>query len=227
MNWDEIISHLPWATGTGLLVAITNYFNNKRNAKSKEKEVNSSVKKTNADIRKELFETDLKSFEILRQTWQDEFNRMRGEMNSILTKMAKLEQRYESLEEENLQLREQLRELRSLHPEMPIPMWLKDTTGKMLSLNQAYEDAFLIPLGKTRKDYVGHYDEDIWGEEIADVFRSNDLIATSTKQFVELDNEALIHPLLQGWKFYKYPVYSQGTFVGIAGFGLPNKNLEI
>ena len=184
-------------------------------------------KKVNADIISQSLNIDLKSFELLKETWKDEFQRLNEQVHLLLQKQAKLEIQIQHLEIENNQLREQLRDLRSLHPEMPVPMWLKDHTGKMLSLNQAYEDAFLQPLGKVRNDYIGKYDNDIWGDDIAEIFRTYDLIATSKKEFVEVEKEKFAHPLFKAWKFYKYPVYSQGTFVGIAGFALPDKKINI
>lgn len=214
MTWNQILDNLPEIGITAGLVQLGNYLNTKRKLKTEDK-------KTIFDIERDVIETDLKSFELLKQTWKEEFERYEDRFQKLWVSQVKLESELEALKLENEDLKNQLIQIRALRPDMPIPMWLKDTTGKMLSLNQAYEDVFLFPLGKTRKDYIGNYDEDIWGEQIAEIFRSNDIIVTSQKSFVEISNEDLKNPLLNGWTFYKYPVYSHGQFIGIAGLGLP------
>jgi hypothetical protein len=40
------------------------------------------------------------------------------------------------------------------------------------------------------------------------------------KQIVALE-KVEIHPLLEGWHFYKFPRYIDGVLVGIAGLGVP------
>lgn len=112
MTIPDILEKVSLVLGGSFLGTILSYFNNKRLAKSREREALSNSKKTDADIEKERIETDLKSFEILRQTWQEEFSRMRTEINSLLIKIDKLEIRCESLELENIRLKQ---ELNSLH----------------------------------------------------------------------------------------------------------------
>lgn len=211
---EKFIDELPTVGVTAFIVQIANWL-------LKKKQVSNESKKTLSEIEKSNLEMDLKSFELLKSTWKEEFSRYEEKIEKLWTTQAKLEDKVHILEVENESLRQQLIQLKALHPEMPIPMWLKDYTGKMLSLNQSYEDAFLFPLGKTRADYIGFYDEDIWGKDIAEVFRANDHLAMAQKKFIELDNEHLKHPLFQGWVFYKYPVFSEGTFIGVAGLGLP------
>ena len=221
MTIEEILKYSGLVLSGSFITAVGNFFLKRKELLIKDKESLSTIEKSS-------IEADLKSFETLKDTWYNEFKRNEERFEKLWSNYAKLETRFELLEIENADLRLQLINLKTYHPEMPIPMWLKDTNGKMLSLNQAYEDMFLFPQSKTRLDYIGNYDEAIWNEDIADAFRSNDLIATSTKSFVEVHEELLDNPLLKPWRFYKYPIYSQGVFIGIAGLALPReKKLEI
>lgn len=183
-------------------------------------------------------QADNDDFSLLRETYREEFIRYRDEIKSLITQNTQLEERLinqgdrletkiADLQLETELLREQLKNLSRVHPDLPIPMWLKDQNGIMLSLNQAYEDAFLIPQGKTRFDYIGKHDDDIWGEKVADIFRANDIIAMSMKRASFVLNEEEADHLLNGWEFFKYPKYSDGTFVGVGGMALPRENKKV
>ena len=214
MDIEEIAKSIGLILSGSAVAAILNFFIKNKEVNIKEDEAKSTI--NNADK-----ESDLRAFEILKDTWYNEFKRNEAKFEKLFRDYSRIEAKMESLEQENTDLKLQLTILKTYHPEMPIPIWLKDQNGIMLSLNQAYEDAFLFPQGKTRVDYIGMRDEDIWPDDIAHTFRENDLIATAQRSFVEIKEDDLPHPLLKGWRFYKYPVFSQGTFIGIAGLSLP------
>jgi hypothetical protein len=110
-------------------------------------------------------------------------------------------------------------------PDLPFPAWIKSPEGIMMGLNNAYEQAFLRPKGFRRVDYVGHDDEKIWGGKVATTFRRNDQKAIKSEQgvFIEIDDD---HEILKPWTFYKYPRFSDGVLVGIAGIGLPTGRMK-
>ena len=166
---------------------------------------------------------DNDDFTLLRETYREEFKRYEDKVDKLISQNTTLELKIEALQKETDHLREQLVLLRTIHPDLPIPMWLKDQNGIMLSLNQAYEDAFLFPQGKNRSDYIGRRDEDVWGDDVADLFRANDLVAIAQKQtsFV-VENKG--NKLFSGWEFFKYPKYADGIFIGIGGIALPRDN---
>lgn len=61
-----------------------------------------------------------------------------------------------------------------------VPQWIKEyKDGKfyMVWLNTAYETTFLIPRGKSREDYIGKLDEEIWSDEVSELFKQHDLQA--------------------------------------------------
>ena len=66
--------------------------------------------------------------------------------------------------------------------QLPIPMWMKDELGTMISLNDEYEKLFLVPLGKTRDDYIGKNDIDFWGKEIGEIYARNDQVVVQSKK---------------------------------------------
>lgn len=60
----------------------------------------------------------------------------------------------------------------------PIPTWIKDNSGRVIFVNDAYERVFLKPRGFTRKDYK--VDTDVWPIEVARDFtaKNNRVAAT-------------------------------------------------
>lgn len=166
-------------------------------------------------------------FQILREAYKDEFIRYGEKFDKLNAKYAVLEARLEELQLENERLKENLRHVEVTYPDLPVPMWLKDQNGMMLSLNQAYEDAFLLPQGKTRVNYIGHYDEDIWGEDIAAMFRGNDLAAATEKKLSFVIEDSIENSLLKDWEFFKYPKYVDGIFIGVGGLALPKDDKRV
>lgn len=116
--------------------------------------------------------------------------------------------------------------LESAHQDLPIPMWLKDFKGNMLSVNLAYETIFLKPIGKERKDYVGKSDYDIWPKEIAEVFMKNDILIRRKRE-PRLITENIPDAMgkLIEWNILKYPRMSGNQLIGIAGIAIP-KNFD-
>lgn len=58
--------------------------------------------------------------------------------------------------------------------------WIKEfVDGKFIMryLNLEYERIFLIPNGKSRSDYIGNTDYDVWSEEIAKAYERHDFAA--------------------------------------------------
>lgn len=72
------------------------------------------------------------------------------------------------------QLKTENKIIGSAYDSYPYPMWIKDSEGKMIYCNKSYEKKYLQPKGFTRDDYIGAYDEKIWGKDIANEFRIND-----------------------------------------------------
>lgn len=122
-------------------------------------------------------------------------------------------QKIEQQDKEIVKLKNQIATLQSLDYESPIPSWFKDLTGTMVMLNKAYEEAFLIPNGFDRYDYIGKTDLEFWGkmigqEKLAKEYRQADLdvmmkrVQIRSIQNVYLDGQ--LHKVI----VIKYPVWS-------------------
>lgn len=175
-------------------------------------------------VKKKKADTD--GFQILKNAWREEFEKYEEKIDKLNVSIAKLENKVEKLEEENKKLRSVIKSLRQFYPDLPIPLWLKDHNGRMLSLNKAYEEHFLHPLGKSKEDCIGETEDVIWGSEIAKKFKKNDSIAASQENSNFIFEESL-HPLLSKWNFYKYPKFVDGVFIGVGGVALPKKDKNI
>lgn len=116
------------------------------------------------------------------------------------------------------QVRNQLMIFESSHADVPIPMWLKDTDGKMLFINSEYERVILNPIGKKAEDYIGNFDNDIWGEKIAKAFKSHDLkVMRNKKPESFLEEWAGPNNIIMSGEIIKYPRMINNTVVGIGG----------
>lgn len=193
MEWTEGLKYLAAAvTGGGLASFLT---------------FRISLKKQN-----------LNEFEVLVNQYKELLAKIQIEVDDLRREQVKLMASREKARDEIQELRSKLQLFESSHVDIPLPMWMKDTNGTIVFINQTYEDMFLKPLGFTASDYIGYKDEKIWGEEIA-------------KQFKKLDNDVLkskkpierIEPILDsdGSIYYaevlKYPRFLGSRVIGISG----------
>ena len=151
--------------------------------------------------------------EVVR-VWQEDNDRLRKENEILRLELVEI---HRDLGE----LKTKIMLLESAHTDAPLPMWLKDVSGKMLALNSEYEKQFLLPLGKTSMDYIGKTDDEIWPDHLA-------------KQYKVTDNLALVNDVWRGketivfpdgkeeqWSTVKYVRYAGKIKIGIAGLSIP------
>lgn len=137
-------------------------------------------------------------------------------------RLRKENEEISTLKTEVGQLQNAVTLMESAHQDLPVPMWLKDANGKMLALNPSYEEIFLIPRGYVRKDYVGHFDEDVWPKDVANSFTANDRKVFRTGivyNGFEMVPDA--HGVLRKWQVIKYVRYSGRVKIGIGGIAIP------
>jgi PAS domain-containing protein len=113
-------------------------------------------------------------FQELKDGYADEYNRLKTEIDTIKQKEEECTQRNLELEGKFMKLSAQFRLFQISKPQLEAPAWVKDPNGVMLALNDAYEKAYLIPLGKTREDYIGKNDIEMWGAEIGEEYMKLD-----------------------------------------------------
>lgn len=186
----------------------------------------------NSDKRKEgnaSLDKALKIFDSDNQRLRQELDSVKealksGEKKYDLMKdlINVMEQQLAELKAHNEILKEKVNLLESSHMKVPLPMWLKDREGRMLSLNKHYEEVFLAPMGLTAQDYIGKTDFDIWPEEVARKFVDNDnrAFATNNTQYT-LEPVPGTNGEITEWIIVKYIRYIDNIAVGIAGMALP------
>jgi len=165
-------------------------------------------------------------FETLIEQYKEDNLRLREEVAAMRDEIKEMaaEQRKDKQEIHNLSLKLQLME--SAHYDLPIPAWLKDTNGTMLSLNAAYEELFIVPLGKKIEDYVGKTDSEFWGEEIGKEYLLNDLkILRQGKSEIVTETVVMANGEKSQWMILKYPRMAGNTKIGIAGIAFKEMNV--
>jgi PAS domain-containing protein len=156
-------------------------------------------------------------FSAIIQLWRDDNQRLRDLETALKIKIDHLE---DMLNE----FKVKLVLLETAHMELPIPMWIKDRDGTMLSLNRAYESAFLIPRGKISSDYIGKKDEELWSKEEAETFKVNDLLAH--KEIVFLTETIKIKDQTIDLYVIRYPRKVGGEIVGIGGIAINKTHIK-
>ena len=125
-------------------------------------------------------------------------------------------------------LRNQLLIFESSHSDVPVPIWLKDTNGVMLFLNDEYEKTVLRPLNRTKEDYIGETDFKIFSPEVASNFRKHDRRVKTQKKPIRFKER---------WKgadgadyegdVIKYPRFlNRDTVIGIGGIIINVKEID-
>lgn len=173
----------------------------------------------------ERIRNENEGFDILRKSFIDEFTRMKNSIEE--SKKAEVEclVRYEELEKEFKKLKYAFQIHKNSYPDLPIPLWKKDMNGTMLALNDAYEREFLEPMGKTREDYIGSTDAEIWGSGVALELTRNDKKVKNRGDLVRFVEELPIGLSKEKRKYeiIKYPEKIDGIIVCISGMALPFK----
>lgn len=193
MEWTVIIQGIGAALAGGAVGAFLTYKLGVRKQKSSEFEILLNERK---QITKDLTER----------------------IEKLEVQIEAFREREAASKQEIQNLRHQLLMFESSHTDIPLPIWMKDTEGKMIFLNDHYEDMFLLPRGYTIHDYIGKNDYAVWSPEIAKAFISNDKQVIRTKKFVR-KIEAIEDAT--GKIYYadllKYPRKLQNKVIGISG----------
>lgn len=98
----------------------------------------------------------------------------------------------------------------------PIPMWIKDLSGKMVFLNDAYCSIY----GINKSDYIGKTDDSIWGTESAKHFKLlDDKVLRGGEVEYSIEDVPSSGHVRQFDKCHviKFPIRNGPKIVGIAG----------
>lgn len=199
MDWTLIITGLISALAGGGLASYFNY--------------RLGHKKENTNE----FSILLEQYKLLRKDDTEE-------INSLKNRIKELEDKDLELMLEIQSLKHQLMFFESSHLDIPLPNWLKDTSGKMLFLNKDYEELFLKPRGFSANDYIGQNDFSVWEDEVAKHFIQNDRQVIRTKkpykwvEEIEIDGKPLY------LEVFEYPRKFKDVIIGIGGIVLRVSN---
>ena len=151
--------------------------------------------------------------------------------------IADLTTKVEKLSEENNKLRNEIADMKLAQyrsnqnsilfnnsiDAFPFPYWVKSREGRMIKLNQAYEDQYLKPRGLTRLDYLDKTDYEVWDQETALSFREADQRVAQLKKKVLVVEEVTINGKREMILVTKFPIFLNQDVIGVAGFALPRK----
>lgn len=160
-------------------------------------------------------------FDTILQRLDKELTESKKKQEELSAKNQELQNQLLKMQGEIMNLRNKIILLESAQNHSPLPMWLKDTDGTMLALNDAYTETFLEPNGISKKDYVGHFDKDVWPLHIAQEYGENDRQVLVTKKVFRGRETVKINDTETQWRIIKYPRYAGEIVIGIAGVAIP------
>ena len=174
----------------------------------------------NAEFRY-LVELYKKQLDEYKATSSQEIKELREEVQQLRVVISERESEVQSL-------RHQLMIFESSQIDIPLPVWLKDTEGKMLFVNSEYERMILEPVNKTSEDYIGCTDYEIWPQEVAATFRRNDQEVMRKKKPIEFIEKwyGANGVKIEG-RLLKYPRFlNRNTVIGIGGIIIDAKVVQ-
>ena len=195
MDWTLIITGLISALAGG---GLASYFNYKLGSKKEN---------TNE------FTLLLEQYKLLRKSDMEEMQGLKARIKELEDK--DLERRLEIQG-----LKHQLMVYESSHLDIPLPNWLKDTSGRVLFINKDYEDMFLVPRGYTMSDYVGFDDYSVWDEKFAKKIIQSDREVIRTKKPTTYIEEIDLNGRTLYVEVLKYPRKFKDVVIGIGGIVL-------
>lgn len=175
-------------------------------------------------------------FQLLRDTFRAEFERQNIRIAELENEVKKLKNEHQEEIDRRVkaeqalittgvmlnELYESIEALKLVDNNLPAPKWVKNKELKMIDLNDAYERMFLTPHGKSKKDYIGHSDIDVWGKEIGKAYQKNDSEVIRKRDLIKTYEEHIM-PNGQTQKLWvmKWPIFSDVDVVGVKGMCIP------
>jgi len=115
--------------------------------------------------------------------------------------------------------------LKAIFNNVPYQMWLKDTAGKYLSINQPFAEAFDITDVET---FPGNTAYDIWPEEVARHFDEQDHEVMQSLEQKTVEEIITLHNTRQWFEIYRAPILDQnGILLGTTGIARDISNRKI
>lgn len=207
---DNILATVVGGVGGAVVTQLANIIINNRKSKSDERISYNELKSQD-------YKTLLTSYENL-------YNNERVAKEEAILNTKILVEELQDIKRDMYSMKSKLLLFENTHFTIPFPMWIKDMSGIMLTVNKAYEDQFLKPLGKEAIDYIGKNDIEFWGEEIGKQYQENDHEAYMNPNSLYVGYEDLLLPSGKTTKIkvVKYIQYSGNTAVGKTGISIPN-----
>lgn len=154
--------------------------------------------------------------------WEKLYREVLSRVKQLEEDNDKCEDKYRILIRQFEDLRVKVIHMEAANNDLPFPMWLKDMSGKMMYVNPEYERAFLEPMGKTAKDYIGKTDYDIWPQDVAANYMSHDRAAQKKGLWVGNENITIDgSDVSADWKVIKYLRYAGKLPLGVSGMAVP------
>ena len=171
---------------------------------------------------------DASEFGTLLNEYKEIAKELRLDVDRLMSDLEDVKRDVVRKDMEITTLRNQLMIFESSHSDVPVPMWLKDTDGKMLFLNSEYETLILHPLNKVSDDYIGNTDDAIFPPDVVRLFKKHDKEILRKKRPIRFTEHWYDSDGAQyEGEVIKYPRFlNKSTVIGIGGIIIGIKRVE-
>ena len=146
---------------------------------------------------------------------RSDFDMINARLND---EIKRLYLRIGDLEKENKDLESRVRLLEGSTDDLPFPLWHQSIEGNYIWTNQTFNNAFLLPLGKSPDSIINKKDDEIWSIETVEVFKKLETRALqSPNKEASQKNIKLDGKIIQTYTVFKYPLYVRRILVGFGG----------
>lgn len=105
--------------------------------------------------------------------------------------------------------------LKAIFNNIPYQMWLKDTTGKFLAVNDAFVNSFNL---ESIEATIGKTVEDLWSKEVASHFREQDEDVMKSLKLMTIEERLDERGLNRWFEIYRAPILDEnGELLGTTG----------
>ena len=116
----------------------------------------------------------------------------------------------------NHRLRKSDVSMRAILDNSPYMVWLKDTEGRYVKVNQAYVE---YVRQKDAGQVIGKTDSDLWPKQLAEKYRADDVKVMTSRKQLHIEDPSLDGDVMHWMETFKTPVIDEnGKVLGTTGF---------
>lgn len=166
-----------------------------------------------------------------------DYNTLLGRQDKIIEdleeKLHELESKSTTTSEDNLKLKQEIFVLKngislleSSALDLPLPMWLKSSEGKLLATNSAYVETFVKNCSESVSNHLGQTDKCILGQEAHDTISSKEKEILANGSVIIYKESVKLAGIITDFIFILFPRKLGKVTLGITGIAINESSIK-